>query len=82
MTVAQNTVAQNNPAQPQLQRIPMMQADMLDERTRPADTAPMPIWLGHRLRRRRLSGLAAASGRAREWLRMMRRGSAGTSRRA
>jgi hypothetical protein len=51
-TTDQATVAQNIPVQPEPQRVPMMDAGMLEDRTRPALKAPTPIWLGHRLQSR------------------------------
>ena len=46
------TVAQNIPVQPEPQRVPMLDAGMLEDRTRPASKALTPIWLGHRLQSR------------------------------
>jgi hypothetical protein len=45
-----------------------MSASMLDERTRPVDVEPTPIWLKHRMQRRHMTESTAAPRRAREWL--------------
>jgi len=44
-----------------------MSASMLDERTRPLDAEPVPIWLRHRLQRRHMTESTTAPRRAREW---------------
>lgn len=49
------------------QRVPMMSASMLDERTRPLEAEPTPIWLKHRMQRRHMSESTTAPRRAREW---------------
>jgi hypothetical protein len=68
-------VAQNTPLHPGAQRVPMMSASMLDDRTRPLGKEPTPIWLRHRLQRRHMRESTAAPRRAREWLhRLARRG--------
>lgn len=63
------TVAQNQPASPGFQRVPIMEAGMLDDRTRPLAKGPTPIWLRHRLRKRGGARDASSAGRARMWLR-------------
>jgi hypothetical protein len=62
------TVAQNTPAPPRAQRVPMMDAGLLDDRTRPLDRVATPIWLRHRMRRRDPSANPSAVARARGWL--------------
>jgi hypothetical protein len=53
----------------------MMSRSMLDERTRPLDMEPTPIWLRHRLKRRHMTETTSAPRRAREWFdRLARRG--------
>jgi hypothetical protein len=61
------TVAQNTPAPPHFQRVPIMDAGRLDDRTRPLGKEPTPIWLRHRLQRRQ-GRVSSAAGRARGWL--------------
>jgi len=64
-------VAQNTPAQLGAGRVPMMDASMLDARTRPLVGEPAPIWLRHRLRhrlQRRTEPNLTSSRRAREWI--------------
>jgi hypothetical protein len=58
-------VAQNTPLPPTYQRVPMMDASLLDDRTRPPQQDSSPIWLRHRLQRRSTS----ATSRARAWFR-------------
>ncbi len=60
-------MAQNTPAQLGAGRIPMMDASMLDARTRPLVGEPTPIWLRHRLQRRTEQNSPPSRG-AREWL--------------
>lgn len=61
-------MAQHTPAHPGSQRVPIMSGSMLDERTRPLDVEPAPIWLKHRLKRRHMTETTSAPRRAREWL--------------
>ena len=61
-------MAQNTPAPPRFQRVPMMDSGLLDDRTRPLDKDPTPIWLRHRLQRRPGGRASAAAVRARGWL--------------
>ena len=65
------TVAQNQPASPGFQRVPIMEAGTLDDRTRPLSKGPTPIWLRHRLRRRGGVKGTSPAGRARMWLRQL-----------
>jgi len=58
-------VAQNIPIRPRSERVPIMDAAALEDRTRPLEKDPTPIWLRHRLQSRETS----AATRAREWLR-------------
>ena len=52
-----------------------MSASMLDERTRPTEVEPTPIWLKHRMQRRHMTETTSAPRRAREWFsRLARRG--------
>ena len=44
-----------------------MSASMLDERTRPTEVEPTPIWLKHRMQRRHMTESTSAPRRAREW---------------
>ncbi|HKZ90862.1 MAG TPA: hypothetical protein VJZ50_01875 [Candidatus Limnocylindrales bacterium] len=67
----ESTVAQNTPAPPLSQRVPMMDASLLDDRTRPLEKGPTPIWLRHRLQGRSGSRAASTARRAREWLRQL-----------
>ena len=60
-------MAQHTPVQLGAQRLPMMSASTLDERTRPPDVEPPPIWLRHRLQRRHMTESTSAPRRAREW---------------
>ena len=68
-------MAQHTPAQLGAQRVPMMSASALDERTRPLEVEPTPIWLKHRMRRRHMTESTTPPRRAREWFnRLARRG--------
>lgn len=60
-------MAQHTPAQLGAQRVPMMSASTLDERTRPVEAKPTPIWLKHRMERRHMTESTSAPRRAREW---------------
>lgn len=67
-------MAQHTPAQLGAQRVPMMSGSTLDERTRPVEPEPTPIWLRHRMQRRHMTESTTAPRRAREWFdRMARR---------
>jgi hypothetical protein len=66
-------VAQHTPAQLGAQRVPMMSSTALDERTRPIEHEPTPIWLRHRLQRRHMTESTSAPQRAREWFARMAR---------
>mgnify|MGYP001813748898 CR=1 FL=1 len=67
-------MAQHTPVQLGAQRVPMMSGSTLDERTRPAEQEPTPIWLRHRMQRRHMTESTTAPRRAREWFdRMARR---------
>jgi hypothetical protein len=71
------TVAQHTPAQLGAQRVPMVPASTLDERTRPLGGEPTPIWLRHRLQRRHMTESTSAPRRAREWFGRLARRSPG-----
>ena len=62
------TVAQNTPVQLGASRIPMMDASLLDARTRPPEQETTPIWLHHRLQRRHMQESTSPPRRAREWI--------------
>lgn len=64
-------MAQHVPIEPQPQRVPMMDAAMLDARTRPVEHEPVPIWLRHRLQGRHMREATTPPGRARSWLRQL-----------
>ncbi len=66
-------MAQHTPAQLGAQRVPMMSAATLDEKTRPAATEPTPIWLKHRMQRRHMTESTSAPRRAREWFNRLAR---------
>ena len=61
------TVAQHTPAQLGAQRVPTMSATVLEDRTRPLEVEPPPIWLRHRLQRRHMTETTSAPRRARDW---------------
>lgn len=61
-------MAQHNPVQLGSQRLPIMDASMLDARTKPVDQEPTPIWLRHRLQRRHMAETTTSPRRAREWI--------------
>ena len=61
-------VAQNTPAPPRYQRVPIMDGGLLDDRTRPLGKDATPIWLRHRMERRSGGRAPSAVGRARGWL--------------
>ena len=66
-------MAQHTPAQLGAQRVPTMSGSTLDERTRPLDKEPTPIWLRHRMQRRHMTETTSAPRRAREWINRMAR---------
>lgn len=67
-------VAQHTPAQLGSTRVPIMSASMLDDRTRPVEQAPTPIWLRHRMERRHMAASnTSAPRRAREWIQRLAR---------
>ena len=61
-------MAQHTPAQLGSRRMPLMDRAVLDARTRPTNTEPTPIWLGHRLQRRHMRESTTPPQRAREWI--------------
>ena len=66
-------MAQHTPVQLGAQRVPTMSASTLDERTRPSDVEPTPIWLKHRMQRRHMTESTTAPRRAREWFNRLAR---------
>ena len=66
-------MAQNTPVNLGAQRVPIMSAATLDERTRPVETEPTPIWLKHRMQRRHMTESTPAPRRAREWFNRLAR---------
>jgi len=64
-------VAQNTPARAQYQRVPIMDASMLDDRTKPTSRTATQIWLHHRLQPRGGAKGDSAVRRARAWLRQI-----------
>jgi len=65
------TVAQHTPVPTEYQRVPMMDASMLEGRTRPPQQEPYPTWLRQQLQRRPRSEAKAVPRRARAWLRQL-----------
>ena len=66
-------MAQHTPAQLGAQRVPIMSSSTLDERTRPLEVEPPPIWLRHRLERRHMTESTSAPRRARDWFNRLAR---------
>ena len=67
LAIGRRTVAQHTPAHLGAQRVPTMSASTLDERMRPVELEPTPIWLKHRMERRHMTESTSAPRRAREW---------------
>ncbi len=66
-------MAQHTPTQLGSQRVPIMSASTLEDRTRPLGKEPTPIWLRHRLQRRHMTEATSSPRRAREWFNRLAR---------